>query len=107
MAGGRGTRIASVRSDIPKPMIPVLGKPILAYQIAVLQRQGITDITLIIGYLGNVIHEYFGTGENFGVRISYIEETTPLGTAGSLYYLKDSIDDDFLLVNGDWFLMLI
>ena len=62
MAGGRGTRIASVRSDIPKPMIPVLGKPILEYQVISLRRQGIVDFVLCLGYLGEVIRSYFGDG---------------------------------------------
>lgn len=95
MAGGKGTRVASVNSDIPKPMIPIAGKPVLEHQIDCLRRQGITDIILIVGHLGHIIREYFG--ENF----RYIEEKEPLGTAGALWYLKDEIKDDFLLINGD------
>jgi D-glycero-D-manno-heptose 1,7-bisphosphate phosphatase len=101
MAGGRGTRIASVRSDIPKPMIPVLGKPILEHQIMTLKKQGIVDFFISIGYLGETIKAYFGDGSAFGVRITYLEETSPLGTAGALYFLKDVVHEDFLLVNGD------
>lgn len=101
MAGGKGTRIASIASDIPKPMIQILGKPILEYEIDCLRRQGLTDIVLIIGHLGHVIVNYFGDGSGFGVKICYINETTPLGTAGGLWYLKDEIDEDFLLLNGD------
>ena len=101
MAGGKGTRIASIASDIPKPMIQILGKPILEYEIDCLRRQGLTDIVLIIGHLGHVIVNYFGDGSSFGVKIRYINETTPLGTAGGLWYLKDEIDEDFLLLNGD------
>jgi D-glycero-D-manno-heptose 1,7-bisphosphate phosphatase len=101
MAGGRGTRIASVNADVPKPMIEVLGKPILEYQIEAVKRQGYVDIILVIGYLGDVIVNYFGDGTRFGVNISYIREETPLGTAGALYYLKGIILDDFLLINGD------
>lgn len=101
MAGGKGTRIASMASDIPKPMIQILGKPVLEYEIDCLRRQGLTDIVLIIGHLGQAIVDYFGDGSGFGVKISYINETTPLGTAGGLWYLKDEIDEDFLLLNGD------
>lgn len=101
MAGGKGTRIASVTSSVPKPMISVCGKPILEHQIVCLKEQGITHITLIVGHMGDIIQEYFGTGERLGVSIDYIVESTPLGTAGALYYLKDKIDDDFLLINGD------
>lgn len=99
MAGGKGTRIASVNSLVPKPMIEVAGKPVLARQIECLARQGVTDITLVIGHLGSVIKSAFGSGA-FGAKIDYIEEKEPLGTAGALYYLKGE-KDDFLLANGD------
>jgi len=101
MAGGHGTRIRSVASDIPKPMIPVLGKPILEYQIENLRRCGITDIKLITGYLSECISDYFGDGSNFGVKISYFNEDRPMGTAGALYYLKKELDESFLLLMGD------
>lgn len=101
MAGGKGTRIASVVSDIPKPMIEICGKPILLHQIECLREQGITDIILVIGHIGYVIKGYFQDGQKYGVSIRYIEEKEPLGTAGALYYLKDIIEDDFLLLNGD------
>ncbi len=101
MAGGKGTRIAQVRADVPKPMMPVLGKPILEHQLEVLKRQGYTEVTFVIGHLGEQIKQYFGTGERYGVSIRYIEEEQPLGTAGALYYLKDRIKEDFLLLNGD------
>ena len=101
MAGGRGTRISSVNSEIPKPMIPILDKPILQYQIEALSSQGVQEIILVIGYLGNVIKEYFSDGGKFGVRIDYIEEKEPLGTAGALFLLKDKIQEDFLLLCGD------
>lgn len=101
MAGGKGTRIASVASDIPKPMIPICGKPILQHQIECLRGQDIVDITLVIGYLGHVIKDYFDDGKRFGVTITYIEEKEPLGTAGALYYLKGRIQNDFILLNGD------
>ncbi|WP_455534882.1 HAD-IIIA family hydrolase [Roseburia inulinivorans] len=101
MAGGKGTRIASVNAEVPKPMLEVCGKPILEHQIEVLKRQNLTDIILVIGYLGSVIRDYFQDGSKYGVHISYIEEKELLGTAGSFYYLKDIIQDDFFLLNGD------
>lgn len=99
MAGGKGTRIASVKSDVPKPMIPIAGKPILEWQIECLKSQGLTDITLVIGYLGHVIKEYFGDGSKFGVHIDYFVEEHPLGTAGALF--KMNLQEDFLLLCGD------
>lgn len=101
MAGGKGTRIASIANDIPKPMIRICGKPVLQYQIECLEKQDITKITLVIGHLGSCIKEYFGDGSRFNVQVTYIEEKEPLGTAGALYYLKDTVHDDFLLINGD------
>lgn len=101
MAGGKGTRIASVNAEVPKPMLEVCGKTILEHQIEVLKRQKLTDIILVIGYLGSVIRDYFQDGSKYGVHISYIEEKELLGTAGSFYYLKDIIQDDFFLLNGD------
>lgn len=101
MAGGKGTRIKEINSEVPKPMIPVLGKPILQYQIEALKSQGVTDIILVVGYLGQTIIDYFENGERFGVNITYVEEETPLGTAGALFFIKDKIKDDFLLICGD------
>ena len=101
MAGGRGTRIASMDQTIPKPMLQMAGKPILAYQLECFCRQGYTDIVLVIGHLGHVIMDYFGDGSRFGVSIRYIVEEEPLGTAGALFFLKNMVTEDFLLVNGD------
>lgn len=101
MAGGKGTRIASVNKSVPKPMLPIDGRPVLLHQVDCLKRQKILDITLVVGHLGAQIEDYFGDGQQFGVRITYVRETTPLGTAGALYYLRDRFDDDFLLINGD------
>ena len=101
MAGGKGTRVASVNSQIPKPLLPVAGKPVLLHEIECLRRQGITDIILVIGHLGDRIVERFGDGRELGVHIEYINEEKPLGTAGALYYLRDRLTEDFLLLNGD------
>ena len=101
MAGGKGTRVASVNNAVPKPMLSICGKPVLQHQIECLKRQGITKITLAIGHLGEQISGYFGDGRKFGVNIDYIKEEEPLGTAGALFYLKGKIGGDFLLINGD------
>lgn len=100
MAGGKGTRIASVRSDVPKPMINICGKPILEHQIDNLKACGLTDIILVIGYLGDKIKEYFGDGSKFGVNIEYFVEDHPLGTAGALFKMAQ-LTEDFLLLCGD------
>lgn len=100
MAGGKGTRIASVDASVPKPMLPVLGKPVLEYGIENFKKQGYTDIIIIVGHLGYVIKDYFGDGSRWGVSIQYITEDAPLGSAGALYYMRQ-MDEDFLLINGD------
>ena len=100
MAGGKGTRINSLFPDIPKPMIPINGKPILQWQIENLKQNRITDIIIITGYKGDIIQNYFKNGQQFNVNITYIQERNPLGTAGSLFYFKDAVED-FLLIYGD------
>lgn len=101
MAGGKGTRIAGLNKEIPKPMFQLCGKPVLEYAIEELVAQGIKDIVLVVGYLGHVIKEYFCDGAEFDAKISYLTENQPLGTAGALYFLRDKIKDDFFLLNGD------
>lgn len=100
-SGGKGTRVASVNASVPKPMLQINGKPVLQHQIECLKRQNITNIILTIGHLGEKIRDYFGDGRQFGVKIDYLVEETPLGTAGALYYIKNRILEDFFLINGD------
>lgn len=104
MAGGKGTRLATVTKNIPKPMVPIEGKPLLEYQIENLKENGVKNIILIVGHLGDVIRDHFGDGSAFGVNISYFVEETPLGTAGALAKIKDRLEDSFFLVFGDLFI---
>ena len=103
MAGGKGTRLASVTKDeIPKPMVPIAGKPLLLWQIEECRRNGIRDVIFITGHLGEQIEAFFRDGSSYGMHISYIREQTPLGTAGSFYALKRLLTEPyFLLVFGD------
>ena len=100
-AGGKGTRLSSIANDIPKPMVDIVGKPILQYQIECLRENNIKKIYILIGHLGRIIEDYFKDGSAFGVSIEYIKENEPLGSAGSLYYLRNSIKDDFVFIFGD------
>ena len=96
MAGGKGTRISSIASDIPKPMIRIDSKPVLEHEIECLREQGFTDIIITVSHLGHIIMDYFGdgsgvspsTGRPFGVNISYYEERQPLGNAGALFKIS-------------------
>ncbi|WP_347161116.1 HAD-IIIA family hydrolase [Ruminococcus sp. 1001136sp1] len=101
MAGGKGSRIQSIARDIPKPMIPINGKPVLEREINSLRDQGFSDIILTVSHLGTVIMDYFGNGSKFGVKIEYYEEKLPLGNAGALFKLKDKLTEPFMLLNGD------
>lgn len=101
MAGGRGTRISSVASDIPKPMIKIEGKPVLEHEVECLRDQGFTDIIMTVSHLGNIIMDHFKDGSDFGVHIEYYFEEEPLGNAGALFRLKDKLTGDFLLLNAD------
>ncbi len=99
LAGGFGSRMGDICSDIPKPLIEISGKPILAHQIEALKEEGVTDFVFVLGYLGEKIKEYFSDGSAFGVNISYFFESQPLGTAGALFHID--LKEDFLLINGD------
>lgn len=109
MAGGKGTRISSVASDIPKPMIKIEGKPVLEHELECLRDQGFTDIIITVSHLGNIIMDYFGdgsgtspvTGKTFDVHIEYYFEKEPLGNAGALFKIKNKLTSDFLLLNAD------
>ena len=99
MAGGKGTRISELFPNIPKPLIPIEGVPVLEREIISLRDQGFKDIILTIGYMADKIKNYFGDGSKWGVNISYFVEEKPLGNAGALFFLN--IEDDFLLLNAD------
>ena len=109
MAGGRGTRITSVASDIPNPMIKIGDKPVLEHELECLRSQGFTDIIITVSHLGHIIMDYFGdgskvspaTGKPFGVHIEYYFEKEPLGNAGALFKIKEKLTEDFLLLNAD------
>ncbi|MDR0850089.1 MAG: nucleotidyltransferase family protein [Christensenellaceae bacterium] len=101
-AGGKGTRFLEITHDeIPKPMAPMLGKPILEYAVDVMKKNGVDEIFFSVGHLHQKIEEYFGDGKKFGLKINYILEDTPLSSGGALYYLKDKVDGDFIVANGD------
>ena len=99
LAGGRGERLAGLRSDIPKPLFPVAGVPVLFRQLTALKNEGITDITLVTCHLSETLEARCGDGREFGVSLRYFREPEPLGTAGALPLL--GLTEDFLLLNGD------
>ncbi|HJV44798.1 MAG TPA: sugar phosphate nucleotidyltransferase [Bacillota bacterium] len=101
MAGGKGTRLRPLTSNLPKPMVPLLGRPCMEYIIELLKEHGITEIAVTLQYLPESIKNYFGDGSDFGVKIVYFEESIPLGTAGSVKNCEEFLDDRFLVISGD------
>ena len=102
MAGGKGTRLIELTKDmVPKPMIMLNNKPLLQYAIDNLIKYNIDEIYISVGYQHNKIIDYFGNGEQLGVKINYIIEEEPLGSGGALYYLKGKVKGDFVVCMGD------
>ena len=105
LAGGMGTRLRPVTEQIPKVMVPVNGKPFLLHLLELLRNQGIDDVVLCIGYLGEQVRDFFGNGESLGIRIQYSqEEERLLGTGGALKQAQSLLDDCFFVINGDVYL---
>ncbi len=101
LAGGKGERLMPLTKDTPKPMLKIADKPILQYQIEWFKKHGIKEIILCTQYLKDKIIDYFGSGEKFGVKISYPEEKKPLGTAGAVKNAEKLINDNFVVMYGD------
>jgi histidinol-phosphate phosphatase family protein len=104
LAGGMGTRLRDRSGNLPKPMVPVLGKPVLHHQIELCRKHGFTDIALLVQHRHEKISEYFGDGSAFGVTLSYAIEADPRGTAGALRDALSMLADRFLLLYGDTFM---
>jgi len=101
MAGGKGTRLRPHTENCPKPLLPVAGKPMLEHIIVRAKAEGFENFVLAIHYLGHMIEEYFGNGERLGVKIDYLREEVPLGTAGALAMLNPRPEIPFIVTNGD------
>ncbi len=102
LAGGEGTRLRPLTAKRAKPMIELLGSPVLEHTVRLLKKSGITDICMTLGYLPETVSGYFGDGRDFGVSIKYNIEREPLGTAGGVAACRDFIgDDDFIVISGD------
>jgi D,D-heptose 1,7-bisphosphate phosphatase len=103
LAGGKGTRLKEVSGNLPKPMVPVLGKPLLQHLIEQCVEYDFTDIKLLISYKKEIIEDYFGDGNQYGATIQYIAEATPRGTAGALIDVLPELNEQFLVAYGDTF----
>lgn len=101
MAGGEGTRLRPLTCDLPKPLVPVLGRPVMAYTLELLRRHGVKDVAATIQYLPDQMKAAFGDGGAYGVNLRFYRERTPQGTAGSVRMAQDEIDSPFFVLSGD------
>jgi len=101
MAGGEGTRLRPLTSNAPKPMLPLVNAPMMEHIVGLLKKHGFDDIVVTVAFMANHIRTYFGDGSDFGVRMVYATEETPLGTAGSVRNAMDELDERFLVISGD------
>lgn len=101
MAGGKGQRLYPLTKDVPKPMLPVGGKPIIGSILEKIRAQGFTDVRISVNYLADVIKEYVGDGSAFGLKVRYVHEDAPLGTAGALAALNGELTEPFIVMNSD------
>ncbi|MGH9266939.1 MAG: nucleotidyltransferase family protein, partial [Acidimicrobiales bacterium] len=101
MAGGEGTRLRPLTSTQPKPMVPLGNRPMMEHIVRLLKDHGFDDIVVTLAFLPNAIRTYFGDGSEFGVRMAYATEESPLGTAGSVRNAMDELTERFLVISGD------
>jgi mannose-1-phosphate guanylyltransferase/phosphomannomutase len=101
MAGGEGSRLRPITINRPKPMVPIVDRPVMAHIFELLKQHGITDVVVTLQYLANYIQDYFGDGSSYGVNIEYVVEETPLGTAGSVKHAQHLLSEPFVVISGD------
>ncbi|MFN2184412.1 MAG: NDP-sugar synthase, partial [Anaerolineae bacterium] len=101
MAGGEGSRLRPLTIGRPKPMVPMVSKPVMAHILDHLKRQGITEVVVTLYFMPELIQSYFGDGSSMGMKIHYAIEETPLGTAGSVKNAQQYLDEPFVIISGD------
>jgi mannose-1-phosphate guanylyltransferase len=101
LAGGEGTRLRPLTSTMPKPVVPLAGRPFISYMLEWLRRHGVDDVILSCGFMADGVRAVLGDGSALGLRLRYLEEPRPLGTGGALKYAEELLDERFLMLNGD------
>jgi mannose-1-phosphate guanylyltransferase len=101
LAGGEGTRLRPLTSTIPKPVVPLVGRPFISYMLTWLREHGVEDVILGCGFMADRVKAVLGNGSALGIRLRYLEEPRPLGTGGALKFAEDWLDDRFFMLNGD------
>src|ERR1700754_246974 len=101
LAGGEGTRLRPLPSTVPKPVVPLVDRPFIAFMLDWLRSHGVDDVVLSCGHLADGVRRVLGEGSRYGGRLRYVEEPEPLGTGGALKHAEDLLDERFLMLNGD------
>ena len=101
LVGGEGTRLRPLTSTVPKPVIPLVDRPFMAYMLEWLRGHGVDDVVMSLGFLAGGVRDVLGDGSRYGVRLRYVEEPRPLGTGGAVKYAESLLDERFLMLNGD------
>ncbi len=101
LVGGEGTRLRPLTSTVPKPVVPLVDRPFIAYMLEWLHRHGVDDVIMSCGFLATSVRNVLGDGSRYGLRMRYVEEPAPRGTAGALKYAEEFLDERFLMLNGD------
>jgi mannose-1-phosphate guanylyltransferase len=101
LVGGEGTRLRPLTSTVPKPVVPLVDRPFIAFMLEWLRKHGVDDVVMSCGFLATAVRNVLGDGSQYGLRLRFIEEPEPRGTAGALKYAEDLLDERFLMLNGD------
>jgi mannose-1-phosphate guanylyltransferase len=101
LVGGEGTRLRPLTSTVPKPVVPLVDRPFIAYMLEWLGRHGVDDVIMSCGFLATAVRNVLGDGSQYGLRLRFVEEPEPRGTAGALKYAEDLLEERFLMLNGD------
>ena len=101
LVGGEGTRLRPLTSTVPKPVVPLVDRPFIAYMLEWLAGHGVDDVIMSCGFLATAVRNVLGDGSQYGLRLRFVEEPDPRGTAGALKYAEDLLDERFLMLNGD------
>src|SRR3712207_1255330 len=101
LAGGEGTRLRPLTSTVPKPVVPLVDRPFIAFMLEWLGRHGVDDVVMSCGHLAAGVRNVLGDGSAYGMRLRYVEEPRPLGTGGAVKFAESLLDDRFLMLNGD------
>jgi mannose-1-phosphate guanylyltransferase len=101
LAGGEGTRLRPLTSTVPKPVVPLVDRPFIAFMLDWLHGHGVDDVVMSCGHLASGVRNVLGDGSAFGIRLRYVEEPRPMGTGGALKYAAPLLDERFLMLNGD------